>query len=105
MPAQCAAAPLPEEDAALEHELLASAKDAAEHRMAAESVREVLAAVAADVVADPKPQLLRLANLSHLATHIDAWLPVPAPSALALALAAASRPPRLAARREPTRSR
>jgi menaquinone-specific isochorismate synthase len=74
-----------EEDAALEHQLLASPKDAAEHRMAAESVREVLAAVAADVVADPKPQLLRLANLSHLATHIDAWLPVPAPSALALA--------------------
>jgi menaquinone-specific isochorismate synthase len=73
------------EDAALEHELLGSAKDAAEHRMAAESVREVLTAVAADVVADAKPQLLRLANLSHLATHIDAWLPVPAPSALALA--------------------
>ena len=74
-----------DEDAELERELLASPKDAAEHRMAAESVREVLAAVAAEVVADPRPQLLRLANLSHLATHIDAWLPVPAPSALALA--------------------
>jgi menaquinone-specific isochorismate synthase len=75
----------PEEDAALEQELLSSAKDASEHRMAAESVREVLTAVAADVVSDARPQLLRLANLSHLATHIDAWLPVPAPSALALA--------------------
>jgi menaquinone-specific isochorismate synthase len=75
----------PAEDAALEQELLDSAKNAAEHRMAAESVREVLAAVAADVVSDAKPQLLRLANLSHLATHIDAWLPEPAPSALALA--------------------
>jgi menaquinone-specific isochorismate synthase len=75
----------PEEDAALERELLGSAKDAAEHRMAAESVREVLTLVAADVVADAKPQLLRLANLSHLATHVDAWLPTPAPSALALA--------------------
>jgi menaquinone-specific isochorismate synthase len=75
----------PQEDAALEQELLASAKDASEHRMAAESVRDVLTAVAADVVADPRPQLLRLANLSHLATHIDAWLPVLAPSALALA--------------------
>jgi menaquinone-specific isochorismate synthase len=74
-----------EEDAALEQELLASAKNASEHRMAAESVREVMTAVAADVVADARPQLLRLANLSHLATHIDAWLPVPAPSALALA--------------------
>ena len=75
----------PEEDAALEHELLTSAKDAEEHRMAAVSVRDVLAAVAVDVVADERPQLLRLANLSHLATHIDAWLPQPAPSALALA--------------------
>jgi menaquinone-specific isochorismate synthase len=76
----------PEEDAALERQFLASAKDAAEHRMAAESVREVLARVAADVVADQRPQLLRLANLSHLATHVEAWLPEPAPSALALAL-------------------
>ena len=75
----------PEEDAALEHELLTSAKDTEEHRMAAVSVRDVLAAVAVDVVADERPQLLRLANLSHLATHIDAWLPQPAPSALALA--------------------
>ena len=32
----------PDEDAALERELLGSAKDAAEHRMAADSVREVL---------------------------------------------------------------
>ena len=75
----------PEEDAALERELLTSAKDAEEHRMAAVSVRDVLAAVAVDVVADERPQLLRLANLSHLATHIDAWLPQLAPSALALA--------------------
>jgi menaquinone-specific isochorismate synthase len=77
----------PEEDAAFERELLTSAKDAAEHRMAADSVREVLSTVAAEVVADERPQLLRLANLSHLATHVDAWLPVPAPSALALASA------------------
>lgn len=75
----------PEEDAELERGLLSSAKDAAEHRMAADSVREVLAQVAADVVADQRPQLLRLANLSHLATHVEAWLPDPAPSALALA--------------------
>jgi menaquinone-specific isochorismate synthase len=75
----------PEEDAALERGLLDSAKDAAEHRMAADSVREVLAEVAADVVSDQRPQLLRLANLSHLATHVEAWLPEPAPSALALA--------------------
>jgi menaquinone-specific isochorismate synthase len=76
----------PQEDAELERNLLASAKDAVEHRIAAESVREVLERVSADVVADPRPQLLRLANVSHLATHIDAWLPESAPSALALAL-------------------
>jgi menaquinone-specific isochorismate synthase len=75
-----------QEDAELEQALLASAKDAVEHQLAADSVREVLAAVAADLVADPRPQLLRLANVSHLATHVEAWLPVSAPSALALAL-------------------
>jgi menaquinone-specific isochorismate synthase len=75
----------PAEDAELESGLLASAKDAIEHRIAADSVREVLEQVATDVVADPRPQLLRLANVSHLATHVEAWLPVAAPSALALA--------------------
>jgi menaquinone-specific isochorismate synthase len=75
----------PEEDAQLEQTLLHSGKDQIEHRMAVDSVRETLAAVAADVVADPRPQLVRLANVSHLATHVDAWLPNPAPSALALA--------------------
>jgi menaquinone-specific isochorismate synthase len=76
----------PEQDAELERELLASAKNAIEHRWAAESVRDVLAGVAADVVSDPRPQLLRLANVSHLATHVEAWLPVSAPSALELAV-------------------
>lgn len=77
----------PEEDAGLEQGLLHSAKDAIEHRIAAESVREVLAGVAADVVGDASPQLLRLANVTHLATHVEAWLPSPAPTALALAAA------------------
>jgi menaquinone-specific isochorismate synthase len=74
-----------EEDAELEHELLASTKDAIEHQLAAESVRDVLATVSTDVAADQTPHLLRLANVSHLATHVEAWLPQPAPSALALA--------------------
>lgn len=73
------------EDAELERQLLASAKDAVEHRLAAESVHEVLSQVSADVVIDPKPHLLRLANVSHLATHVEAWLPPAAPSALAIA--------------------
>jgi menaquinone-specific isochorismate synthase len=75
----------PDEDAELEQALLGSHKDQIEHRMAVDSVRETLGAVAADVVADPRPQLVRLANVSHLATHVDAWLPNPAPTALALA--------------------
>jgi menaquinone-specific isochorismate synthase len=77
----------PEEDAALEASLLASPKDAAEHRWAATSVEDVFSTVATDVVADARPTLLRLANVSHLATHIEAWLGADAPTALALAAA------------------
>jgi menaquinone-specific isochorismate synthase len=75
----------PDEDAELEQALLGSHKDQVEHQMAVDSVRETLGAVAADVVADPRPQLVRLANVSHLGTHVDAWLSNPAPTALALA--------------------
>jgi menaquinone-specific isochorismate synthase len=74
-----------EEDAALERELLASSKDAIEHRLAADSVREVFSAVAADMVSDGTPQLLRLANVTHLATHVEAWLGAVPPTALELA--------------------
>ena len=73
--------------AALEHELLSSAKDRHEHRLAAESVRATLRGIATEVEADAEPHVLRLANLSHLATHVQAWLPHDAPSALALAAA------------------
>jgi menaquinone-specific isochorismate synthase len=75
-----------EEDAMLEHELLASAKNAVEHRLAADSVREVFAEVAADMVSDGNPQLLRLANVTHLATHVEAWLAPNPPTALDLAV-------------------
>jgi menaquinone-specific isochorismate synthase len=74
-----------DDDSRLEQSLLDSAKDRHEHRLAVESVRESLAAVATDVDVEPGPQVLRLANISHLATHLQAWLPTPAPSALALA--------------------
>ncbi|MGN6474452.1 MAG: isochorismate synthase [Mycobacteriales bacterium] len=74
-----------EEDAALERELLGSAKDAAEHRIAADSVRAVFATVAADMVSDGTPQLLRLANVTHLATHVAGWLGPEPPTALDLA--------------------
>jgi menaquinone-specific isochorismate synthase len=75
----------PDEDAALERELLDSHKNAVEHRIAADSVREVFAAIAADMVSDGTPQLLRLANVTHLATHVEAWLGSEPPSALELA--------------------
>jgi menaquinone-specific isochorismate synthase len=76
-----------EEDADLEQALLASDKDRHEHRLAVDSVREVLAGLANEVDTDPEPHLLRLANVSHLATHVQAWLPADAPGALALATA------------------
>ena len=47
----------------------------------------MLAGLATDVECPDSPHLLRLANVSHLATHLDAWLPAPAPSALSLAVA------------------
>jgi menaquinone-specific isochorismate synthase len=74
------------QDAELERQLLESAKDADEHRLAAESVRDVLSDVAVETVSDGAPQLLRLANVIHLATHIEAWLASAPPSALELAL-------------------
>ena len=76
-----------DEDAVLEQGLLTSAKNRHEHRLAVESVRDVLTGLATDVAADPEPQLVRLANVSHLGSHVQAWLPEPAPSAIALATA------------------
>jgi menaquinone-specific isochorismate synthase len=76
-----------DEDSELEQAFVESLKDAHEHRLALESVRDVLAAIATEVETDPRPHLLRLANLTHLATRVQAWLPAPAPSALALATA------------------
>jgi menaquinone-specific isochorismate synthase len=74
-----------EEDAQLEAGLLASAKDGHEHRLAVDSVRDTLARVAVDVATDPAPQVVRLANISHLGTLVQAWLPQPPPSAIGLA--------------------
>jgi len=74
-----------DETVRLEESLLKSDKDRHEHRLAVESVMATLADVAVEVEAEPEPQLLRLANLSHLARHVQAWLPHEAPSALALA--------------------
>lgn len=77
----------PEEDEELEREFASSAKDLYEHSVALESVRETLGAIAVEIDAETQPHLLRLANVTHLATHVTAWLPSPTPSALDLAVA------------------
>lgn len=70
------------EDAALGADLLASEKDLAEHRYAAESVREVLATRCADLAGAPGPRLLRLDNVQHLATTFEGHLDDPTTSSL-----------------------
>lgn len=72
------------EDAALGAALLASAKDLAEHRFAADSVREVLAPRCGDLAGEPGPRLLRLDNVQHLATTFTGHLDDPTTSALEL---------------------
>jgi menaquinone-specific isochorismate synthase len=67
--------------------LAASVKDAHEHRIAVASAREVLQAVAVEADEEATPHLLRLANVTHLATRLTAWLPSPPPSAVRLATA------------------
>jgi menaquinone-specific isochorismate synthase len=75
----------PGEDEQLERMLATSVKDGYEHRLARDSVRSVLREIAVEVDEEAEPHLLRLANVTHLATALTAWLPSPAPSALALA--------------------
>ena len=72
------------EDAALGAALLASEKDLAEHRFAADSVREVLAPQCADLAGEVGPRLLRLDNVQHLATTFRGHLDDPDTSALEL---------------------
>ena len=79
----------PARDAALGTALLASAKDTEEHGYAAAGVRESLAPLCDELTVAPRPALLRLANVQHLATTISGRLAVAAdgtsPSVLALA--------------------
>jgi len=73
------------EDEELERSLASSAKDAFEHRLAVESVRSVLQDVTSELDEQASPHLLRLANVTHLATSLTGWLPAPPPSAIDLA--------------------
>jgi menaquinone-specific isochorismate synthase len=79
----------PAQDAALGTALLASAKDTEEHSYAAAGVRESLTPLCDQLTVAPRPELLRLANVQHLATTISGRLAVGAdgtsPSVLALA--------------------
>ncbi|MEO7124645.1 MAG: chorismate-binding protein [Nakamurella sp.] len=69
-------------------DLMASAKDLAEHRFAAESVANALAPLTSSLHVPAAPSVLELANLTHLATDISGELTSPietAPTALDLA--------------------
>lgn len=58
----------PERDAAIGRALLASSKDRWEHELAVSSVRERLAPHCSSLRCNDEPDLLRLANVQHLAT-------------------------------------
>jgi menaquinone-specific isochorismate synthase len=76
-------------DAGLGAALLASAKNAVEHAYAVDSVRDVLGPLCDRLDIEPRPSLLRLANVQHLATAVSGTL---AREASALALAGALHP-------------
>ena len=60
----------PIEDTVLGEELLASTKDADEHRLAVASVHEVFSSICSSVEVEDGPRLLKIANVQHLATRI-----------------------------------
>jgi menaquinone-specific isochorismate synthase len=77
------------DDTALSAALLASAKNAEEHRYSVESVRELLAPLCGELAVDPAPHLLQMADYQHLATSVSGVL---ARDTSALALAASLHP-------------
>jgi menaquinone-specific isochorismate synthase len=79
----------PSEDAALGAAMLASAKDVEEHGYAVASVRDALAPLCTELAVQPRPSLLALANVQHLATKVTGTL---ATDRSALSVAAALHP-------------
>jgi menaquinone-specific isochorismate synthase len=77
------------DDDALAAALLASAKNAEEHRYSVESVRDLLAPLCTELAVDPQPFLLQTADYRHLATSVSGVL---CRDASALALAASLHP-------------
>jgi menaquinone-specific isochorismate synthase len=80
------------EDAALGAHLLGSAKDVAEHEYAVAGVRATLAPLCETLSVDPRPSLLRLANVQHLATRVRGRLAGSGTEHSVLALVAALHP-------------
>jgi menaquinone-specific isochorismate synthase len=70
----------PREDDALGAALLASAKDVEEHAYAVADVRAALVPRCRELAIEPRPSLLRLANVQHLATRVHGQLATAAPS-------------------------
>jgi menaquinone-specific isochorismate synthase len=65
----------PETDAALGQGLLDSAKDRHEHAIVVDMIREQLAPLAQNLRIATEPVLMKLANIQHLYTPIEATLP------------------------------
>lgn len=65
----------PADDRAKAQELITSTKDNDEHRYAVNSVMESLRALTPHAVADEQPFTVKLANVWHLATDVEATLP------------------------------
>jgi menaquinone-specific isochorismate synthase len=83
----------PAQDDSLGASLLGSAKDLGEHSYAVADVRRVLGPLCSVLRVEPRPVLLRLANVQHLATRVEGRLaPSEAGLPSALALAAALHP-------------
>src|SRR5205085_2694562 len=72
------------EDEALAARLVASAKDAAEHRVTARHVAEALEAACSSIRVSG-PEIVRLTNIQHLATTVRGELREPFPALLDLA--------------------
>jgi isochorismate synthase EntC len=72
------------EDDALAARLVASAKDAAEHRITARFVADALRPLCRSVDAG-EPEIVRFTNIQHLATTVRGELREPAPDLLELA--------------------
>lgn len=65
----------PADDRAKAQDLITSTKDNDEHRYAVNSIMESLRALTPHAVADERPFTVKLANVWHLATDIEAKLP------------------------------